>query len=120
MLEKCGIKTGLIGTVGASYGNTLKQTVNTTPESYETQKLLREMADNGCTAVAMEVSSLGVKMHRVDNLNFKIGVFTNISPDTSVEMSTKHLKNIMAGKSLFDMCDIAIGCADDEATPRYD
>lgn len=117
VLEKCGIKTGLIGTVGASYGNTLKQTVNTTPESYETQKLLREMADNGCTAVAMEVSSLGVKMHRVDNLNFKIGVFTNISPDHIGGDEHKTFEEYYGWKkAFFDMCDIAIGCADDEAT----
>ena len=41
-LENCGIKTGVIGTVGAFYGDKKIPTVNTTPESYELQKILRE------------------------------------------------------------------------------
>ena len=54
-LENCGIKTGVIGTIGAFYGDKKIPTVNTTPESYELQKILREMADGGCEAVCMEV-----------------------------------------------------------------
>ena len=40
-LENCGIKTGVIGTIGAFYGDKKIPTVNTTPESYELQKILR-------------------------------------------------------------------------------
>ena len=35
LLEAGGIKTGIIGTVGSFYGDTVIPTVNTTPESYE-------------------------------------------------------------------------------------
>ncbi|MBQ6066496.1 MAG: UDP-N-acetylmuramoyl-L-alanyl-D-glutamate--2,6-diaminopimelate ligase [Clostridia bacterium] len=80
-LDRCGIKSGVIGTVGAYYGDTFVPTVNTTPESYETQKLLREMADAGCRVACMEVSSLGLKSHRVDGIRFHTAVFTNLSPD---------------------------------------
>jgi len=117
MLDKCGIKTGRIGTVGASWGDVTRATVNTTPESYETQKLLREMANDGCKAVAMEVSSLGVKMNRVDNLKFSIGVFTNISPDHIGGNEHESFEEYYSWKkAFFSMCDVAIGCADDEAT----
>lgn len=81
VLEAAGIKCGIIGTIGAKCGDTVLPTVNTTPESYELQKLLRIMADNGCKAAAIEVSSLGLKHHRVDNTEFAAGVFTNLSPD---------------------------------------
>ena len=80
-LDGCGIKSGVIGTVGAYYGDTFIPTVNTTPESYETQKILREMADAGCKVACMEVSSLGLKSHRVDGIRFHTAVFTNLSPD---------------------------------------
>ena len=80
-LDRCGIKSGVIGTVGAYYGDQFIPTVNTTPESYETQKLLREMADAGCKVACMEVSSLGLKSHRVDGIRFDTAVFTNLSPD---------------------------------------
>ena len=39
------------------------------------------MADAGCKAAAIEVSSLGLKFHRVDGLQFDTAVFTNLSPD---------------------------------------
>jgi UDP-N-acetylmuramoyl-L-alanyl-D-glutamate--2,6-diaminopimelate ligase len=80
-LDRCGVKSGVIGTVGAYYGDKFIPTVNTTPESYETQKLLREMADAGCKVACMEVSSLGLKSHRVDGIRFDTAVFTNLSPD---------------------------------------
>ncbi len=81
VLEAAGLKCGIIGTIGAKCGETELPTVNTTPESYELQKLLRIMADNGCKAAAIEVSSLGLKHHRVDEIEFAAGVFTNLSPD---------------------------------------
>lgn len=80
-LNFCGIKSGVIGTVGAYYEDKYIPTLNTTPESYETDKLLRLMADAGCKAVCMEVSSLGLKSHRVDGIHFSTAVFTNLSPD---------------------------------------
>ena len=81
VLEAGGIRTGIIGTVGAFFGDTVLPTVNTTPESYELQKMLRQMVDGGCKAVAMEVSSLGLKHHRVEGTNFSYGVFINLYPD---------------------------------------
>ena len=80
-LENCGIKTGVIGTIGAFFDDTEVPTENTTPESYEVQKILRLMADNGCEAVCLEVSSLGLKMSRVDCIDFYASIFTNLSPD---------------------------------------
>ncbi len=80
-LNECGIKSGVIGTVGAYYDGKFIPTVNTTPESYEIHKLLRLMADSGCKAACIEVSSIGIKNHRVDGMEFSTAVFTNLSPD---------------------------------------
>lgn len=80
-LNACGIKSGVIGTVGAYYDGKFVPTVNTTPESYEINKLLRLMADSGCKACCIEVSSIGIKNHRVDGITFSTAVFTNLSPD---------------------------------------
>lgn len=80
-LELCGIKSGVIGTVGAYFDGRYIPTVNTTPESYEIHKLLRQMADAGCKAACIEVSSIGLKNHRVDSIDFATAVFTNLSPD---------------------------------------
>ena len=52
-----GAKVGLVGTNGNMIGDEFIHTERTTPESFELQRLFREMADAGCTHVVMEVSS---------------------------------------------------------------
>ena len=68
ILEAGGIKTGVIGTIGAVIGDKVIQTDNTTPESYDVQKYLRMMADAGCKAAVLEASSIGLRDHRVDGI----------------------------------------------------
>lgn len=117
MLNGAGCPTGVIGTNGAFYGDTQVPTVNTTPESYETQKILREMADHGMKAVAMEVSSIGVQWHRVDGIAFFCGMFTNISPDHIGGKEHKTFEEYYGWKkAFFSMCPQAVGCYDDPAS----
>lgn len=114
VLDKAGMKTGIIGTVGAGYGDVVLPTVNTTPESYELQKMFRLMADAGCKAAAIEVSSLGLKFHRTDGTHFAVGVFTNLYPD---HIGTNEHESFEEyawwKKQLFTMCDKAIVNIDD-------
>lgn len=114
VLESGGIKTGIIGTVGASFGDTVLPTVNTTPESYELQRMLRLMVDGGCKACVMEVSSLGLKFHRTDGLHFAYGVFTNLYPDHIGTNEHESFEEYAFWKTqLFPMCEKAIVNLDD-------
>lgn len=81
VLEASGKKTGLIGTTGIVIGDHVSPTMNTTPESYELHRAFARMIEAGCDYAVMEVSSQGMKMHRVDGILFDYGIFTNISPD---------------------------------------
>ena len=82
MLERClGAKVGLIGTNQNMIGGETLPAERTTPESYELQKLLRDMADAGCTHVVMEVSSHSLVLSRVAALRFSVGLFTNLTQD---------------------------------------
>lgn len=81
ILEGCGIKTGIIGTVQQGFEGHYREAENTTPQSYEIYSMLREMADEGCEAVVMEVSSQALMQHRADGIHFDVGIFTNLSPD---------------------------------------
>ena len=81
MLEQSGFKVGLIGTICAMIGDKKIETHNTTPNSYEVQKLFSEMVEEGCKYAVMEVSSQGLKMDRVAGIEFDYGVFTNLSID---------------------------------------
>ncbi|HAR11287.1 MAG TPA: UDP-N-acetylmuramoyl-L-alanyl-D-glutamate--2,6-diaminopimelate ligase, partial [Ruminococcaceae bacterium] len=81
VLEAAGHKVGMVGTNGVYYPGHHYDLNNTTPESYELQKILRQLADAGCDACVMEVSSQGIMMDRVAGIHYKVGVFTNLYPD---------------------------------------
>lgn len=82
VLEHCrGAKVGLIGTTGNMIGGEFLPSERTTPESFELQKLLREMADAGCEYVVMEVSSHALSLSRVAGIEYEVGIFTNLTQD---------------------------------------
>ncbi len=81
ILRQAGRRTGLIGTIEARFGASNRPSVFTTPEAPELARLLRQMVDDGVDSVVMEVSSHGIDQHRIDGTRFRIGVFTNLSPE---------------------------------------
>ena len=116
--EELGLKTGLIGTVEIDTGSRHIPSVNTTPESYDLQSYLKEMYDNGCKLVVMEVSSQGLMMHRTAGIDFNVGVFTNFSPDHIGPGEHTDLDDYLHCKSLlFKSCRTAVVNAEDEKTP---
>ncbi len=109
MLERQGKKVGLIGTICALIGDKKIELHNTTPESYDVQKMFRQMIDAGCQYALMEVSSQGLKMHRVDGFTFDYGVFTNISPEHIGPNEHESFEEYLYCKSLlFQKCRIGI------------
>lgn len=79
ILETNGVHCGLIGTISCKFLDKIYPVKNTTPESLELQKLFREMVNLGVNACAMEVSSHALEMSRVEGIQYKIGVFTNLT-----------------------------------------
>lgn len=76
-----GIPIGYIGTNGVYYNGKTFETANTTPDTLELQKILREMRDEGITTVVLEVSSQALWQERTYGLKFKTCVFTNLYRD---------------------------------------
>lgn len=76
-----GVNVGVMGTINYRFSGTTMPAPNTTPESLDLQRILREMADAGVQKVVMEVSSHALELSRVDDCEFDIGVFTNLSPE---------------------------------------
>ncbi|HEX9258310.1 MAG TPA: UDP-N-acetylmuramoyl-L-alanyl-D-glutamate--2,6-diaminopimelate ligase [Acidimicrobiales bacterium] len=72
ILEASGRQTGVIGTLSGTH---------TTPEAPELQARLAAHVAAGDSAVAMEVSSHALAMHRVDGIHFSLAVFTNLGRD---------------------------------------
>lgn len=119
ILENSGEKCGLIGTIGAIYGENIIKLENTTPESYEIQKHMKKMLDLGYKYVIMEASSIGLKTHRLDGFNFDIGVFTNFSRDHIGGAEHKDMEEYLKCKSLiFEKCKKGIVNIDDKAAEK--
>ena len=116
ILEMSGIKTALIGTIETLIGDESKPSINTTPESYMVQKTLRKAVDAGCQCAVMEVSSQGLKLHRVDGIIFDYAVFMNLGHDHIGEHEHKDFEEYRECKGrLFEQCKTGIFNVDDEA-----
>lgn len=119
ILEKGGIKTGIIGTLGILVGDEIIKTNNTTPESYEIQKALAMMLEKGCQCCVMEVSSLGIKWHRTDGFIFDYGIFTNFSHDHIGGVEHPTMEDYLYCKSLlFRQCTTGIINTDDPTADK--
>ena len=114
ILEQAGYKVGLIGTIETLIGSEQIPSANTTPESLTLQGYLARMVKAGCQVVVMEVSSQALMLHRVEGIEFDIGVFTNISADHIGPGEHSSFDDYMECKSrLFRMCRTGIFNGDD-------
>lgn len=76
-----GTGVGVIGTLGSRVHGRALPGERTTPEATDLQRLLHRAYELGADAVAMEVSSHGLDLHRVDGTRFAVAVFTNLTRD---------------------------------------
>lgn len=77
-LQDCAV----IGTIGYGFlDQPLIKTINTTPDGLQLQKMFAELAVRGAKTVAMEVSSHALVQERVNDVDFQVAVFTNLTQD---------------------------------------
>ena len=81
IIEKAGYEAGLIGTINYQIGGKMITAQETTPESVELQRLIAEMVEAKIKFAVMEVSSHSAIQHRIENIDFKTAVFTNITTE---------------------------------------
>ena len=81
LFRRFGYKCGLVSTVCNFIDDEAIPTDHTTPDPITLNRLLGRMADEGCRFAFMEVSSHSVAQHRIGGLNFKGGIFTNLTRD---------------------------------------
>ncbi len=81
ILRSSGRRTGMVGTIAIRIGDRedLHPSRQTTPESSEIQRYLRQMVDDGVEWAILEATSHGLAMHRLDSVRFTIGAVTNIT-----------------------------------------
>ena len=115
ILEKNGIKVGIIGTVASYVGDKkIADNENTTPESLKLQEIFSKMLEEKCQAVVMEVSSQSLKMERVAGCDFDYGIFTNFAEDHISSKEHPNMEDYFNSKvKLFKMCKKGFINADD-------
>jgi len=81
LLADAALKCGLIGTVQVDDGAKREAANLTTPPAIELSRAMSRMVRNGCAACVMEASSHALHQQRTAGLQFRIGVFTNLTGD---------------------------------------
>ena len=118
ILTENGIRCGILGTVGAKFGDRSENLSHTTPDSVTLHSILAKMVAEGITHVVMEVSSHALDQDRVFGINFKIGIFTNLSVD-HLDYH-KDMKSYARSKlKLFEMSEICIANKDSDFSEPF-
>ena len=81
ILQESGLSPAVIGTINYRYGSDLRQAPHTTPEALDLMKQVRAFRRSGARSLVMEVSSHALDQFRADGVHFKVGVFTNLTPE---------------------------------------
>jgi UDP-N-acetylmuramoyl-L-alanyl-D-glutamate--2,6-diaminopimelate ligase len=76
-----GVPSAVIGTIQYRWKDRALKAPNTTPLALDLHGLLHDIREDGVRHVALEVSSHGLVLHRVDGLFFQAAAFTNLSPE---------------------------------------
>ena len=76
-----GYECGLLSTIANYVGTRRSETANTTADPITINSLMAEMVEAGCQYCFMEVSSIGIEQDRTAGLEFKVGIFSNLTHD---------------------------------------
>ena len=81
LFKNLGYKVGLLSTVCNYVDDKVIPSTHTTPDPLQLNALLAQMVEEGCEYCFMEVSSHAIDQKRIGALDFKGGIFTNITHD---------------------------------------
>jgi UDP-N-acetylmuramoyl-L-alanyl-D-glutamate--2,6-diaminopimelate ligase len=81
ILAAAGRRPGLVTTIETRVGDERRGAVRTTPEAIDLQRLFRSMLAAGNRSCAMEATSHGSALGRLDRVRFSALAFTNLGRD---------------------------------------
>ncbi|MCR8641921.1 UDP-N-acetylmuramoyl-L-alanyl-D-glutamate--2,6-diaminopimelate ligase [Paenibacillus sp. N1-5-1-14] len=110
ILSDAGYQTGLMGTIQMKIGDQYTEMERTTKEALEIQKSMRLMRDVNTDYCIMEVSSHALELGRVKGIQFRSGLFTNLTQDHLDYHKT--MDNYLAAKTLLFGRMNNVFCAD--------
>jgi UDP-N-acetylmuramoyl-L-alanyl-D-glutamate--2,6-diaminopimelate ligase len=81
ILAAAGRRPGLLGTIESRVGGERRPAIRTTRDAIDLQRTFREMLDAGDRSAAVEATSHGSELGRLDCVRFSALVFTNLTQD---------------------------------------
>ena len=81
ILQKHGMQSGIMGTIGHIIGGKKVKASVTTPDALDIARMMRKMVQKHDRCCVMEVSSHALSLSRVEDVRFDIALFTNITQD---------------------------------------
>ncbi len=102
LFRSLGYPCGLLSTIANYVDDERLETENTTVDPITLNSLLARMVDKGCEYCFMEVSSIGVEQDRVTGLEFKLGIFSNLTHD-HLDYHKTFAEYLRCKKLFFDM-----------------
>ena len=119
ILEECGHKTALVGTIHNIIDDEIFETNNTTPDAYELQRLFSIMVEKNCEFCVMEVSSHALAQSRMAGCYYECSVFTNLTQDHLDYHKTME-NYMMAKRKLFEVSKTSVFNIDDYYTEKIE
>jgi len=81
ILRSMAIPTAMLGTIDYRFPGYQATAERTTPEAPDLERFFSKAVEGGCRSAVMEVSSHAIAMRRVDELEFDVVAFTNLSSE---------------------------------------
>lgn len=110
---------GYLSSIETWDGVKREEAKNTTPESMEVYRHMRNMCDSGMSHMVMEISSQALKYHRVSGIFYEVGVFLNISEDHISPMEHRDFEDYFQSKlKIFRQTGTAVVNLDSDESDR--
>ena len=81
LFKSFGFACGMLSTIQNIVNEKIVPSSHTTADALQINGLLNKMLENNCEYCFMEISSHSIDQNRIAGLDFKVGVFTNITHD---------------------------------------
>src|SRR3569833_230833 len=101
LFRDLGYKCGLLSTVENQINGEVVTATHTTPDPVDLNMLLNDMVEKGCEYCFMEVSSHAIVQHRIADLKFQGGIFSNLTHD-HLDYHKTFESYLKAKKAFFD------------------
>jgi UDP-N-acetylmuramoyl-L-alanyl-D-glutamate--2,6-diaminopimelate ligase len=101
LFRELGYHVGLLSTINNQIDDEIIPSTHTTPDALELNNLLSLMVERGCEYCFMEVSSHSIVQNRIAGLQFRGGIFSNITHD-HLDFHKTFEEYLKAKKHFFD------------------